>query len=808
MPRTAAVNAFGIGGLNVHVVLSEASWATSPAAAASSASASPAVAADDAVAIIGRGVILPGAKSLGEFWDLLASGRDATSEVPLDRWNPALGYQPGAPTLWRSMARRGGLRPRLCLRLAPTQSAAPTDRQRQPAAVHAAGRGRSGLRRSRATSRRPSIESSQRSWSARCFGGDFCSATRHGLARARIATVCDRSVLRDRRLFNPTRIEQIRQQLGTHIARSTPALHDETGSFTSSTLASRLSKTFDLMGGAMAIDAGAASSLTALAAASDHAAHRRCGKWCFAPAPSVRWILASYETLSLLGLLTDQAPRSPFDRDAAGFVPGEGVVVLLLKRLSAARRDGDKVLGIVRGIGVAADSREPALACAAADRQAREFAQVSGPEIESIEAGCGAVRYDAAVAQALTSEYGDTRRAKPLRVGSLVAQVGHLQAALGLASLVKAMLEREHKCLLPNFGLQHSAVDPRRSAIFAPASDRVSLPRECKSSLVAVLTPARSGLAYEAIVECGLPLTANVESADAPPTRTERVEILLPDRATPSSRLFRFGAADANSLLSKVHANLTCAGQLWTDGTAIRFSPADRARLAIIASSAEDFSQKLRLAADGAFDPRRRGALEDQGVLLAVAPVDQKAWTPPRVAFVFPGQGSQYVGMLAEIVKHDRAAAAAAAKADALLAGLGYSSFQSLINDPGLGLDIWTTQIAMLLADEIVAAALTARGVVADRITAHSFGEFPALIAAGVWTLETAMQATRARAQAVSLHQAARGALLSTSATPKTIGALIDARRAAVLDHALQQPTANGCRRDRSRDRRVCCNAS
>ena len=122
-PRTAAVNAFGIGGLNVHVVVSQHDLATvsSPAAGrrrprrktvaaapakylAAQRQASPHV----PIAIIGRGVVLPDAQNVEQFWQLLAGGQDAFSDVPADRWNAAWGYRPGQLSVWHTTAQRGG----------------------------------------------------------------------------------------------------------------------------------------------------------------------------------------------------------------------------------------------------------------------------------------------------------------------------------------------------------------------------------------------------------------------------------------------------------------------------------------------------------------------------------------------------------------------------------------------------------------------------------------------------------------------------------------------------------------------------
>src|SRR5439155_7393194 len=106
----------------------------------------------------------------------------------------------------------------------------------------------------------------------------------------------------------------------------------------------------------------------------------------------------------------------------------------------------------------------------------------------------------------------------------------------------------------------------------------------------------------------------------------------------------------------------------------------------------------------------------------------------PRIAFLFPGQGSQYPGMLRELVRDVPAAAATMRELDALMVGRGFRTFAQMAweNPNQLGTDIWVTQIAMLLANVILYSAVVDLGIEPDVIASHSYGEFAALTAAGV----------------------------------------------------------------------------
>ncbi len=159
--------------------------------------------------------------------------------------------------------------------------------------------------------------------------------------------------------------------------------------------------------------------------------------------------------------------------------------------------------------------------------------------------------------------------------------------------------------------------------------------------------------------------------------------------------------------------------------------------------------------------------LEQQGIFYR-----QKPATRPQVVFVFPGQGSQYSGMLRPLVESVPAAAQALEEIDAVMSRLGHPTFAQLAwsADDRLGQDVWTTQVSMLLADSLVLAALADRGVTPDLVLGHSYGEFVALYAAGAWDFATAVNMTQARCQGIEAAVAGgETGMLATDATPEVI---------------------------------------
>ncbi len=183
--------------------------------------------------------------------------------------------------------------------------------------------------------------------------------------------------------------------------------------------------------------------------------------------------------------------------------------------------------------------------------------------------------------------------------------------------------------------------------------------------------------------------------------------------------------------------------------------------------------------------PRSRAALEEQGIYYYAA----RSGTPrasDTVAFVFPGQGSQYAGMLADLVRQHRAAADAVREVDAALCLLGYPCFDEISTDADqlLGVDTLRTQLAMLLADLIVFRTLTSLGIRPAVVTGHSYGELAALVAAGAWSLEQAIGATAARCQAIENgSQPLVSQMLSVAAPADVVRPLVANRTDVYLSH-------------------------
>ncbi len=345
-PRCGSVNAFGIGGLNVHLVVEEYPT-TSQTNRPSGNRSQPAVTANAApkepIAIVGRGLIVPGATGIIEFESLLNSQRSSVALPPKDRWLNNTGVNPAASLPWQVPTNRGGYLLDYAYdwkkhRVPPkqVQNANPLQFMLLDAAgqaIEEANQGTIPLNTLRTSVVVGTV-----------FGGEFGHQLQMGLRLVQLRRDL-RDALHSARM-SPTDVDDLLAGFERRFLEINPALLDETGSFTSSTLASRITKQYNLMGGAMAIDGGPSSCVASLLAGANML--RSGVSDAVICASGHRALdLPAYETLFAKGWLNEQSqpPR----------LPGEGVVVLVLKRVSDAVRDGNQIFGVIDSIDIAKD---------------------------------------------------------------------------------------------------------------------------------------------------------------------------------------------------------------------------------------------------------------------------------------------------------------------------------------------------------------------------------------------------------------------------------------------------------------------
>jgi len=373
------------------------------------------------IAIIGMGCRFPGgADSPDRFWEVLHQKTDAIIEVPGDRWNPE-NYESSDPTI-PGCPQWGGFVPHLWefdapfFRMAPREALSLDPQQRLLLEV---------------------------SWEA-LEQGAIAPDTLNGSPTGVFVGICS--------------IDYWHQLLQQH-----PDLIDAylTTGNTHSVAAGRLSYLLGLTGPSLAVDTACSSSLVAVHLACQSLRNGECN---LALAGGVNRILSPEAGINFARarMLSPDGRCRSFDADANGFVRAEGCGMVVLKRLRDAERDGDRIHAVILGSAVNHDGRTSGLtvpngpAQQALIRQALENSRVLPEQVGFLEAhGTGTALGDPIEVNALGAVFaGDRPSGKPLTIGSVKPTIGHLEAAAGIAGLIKTVLALEHNQIPPNLHFQ------------------------------------------------------------------------------------------------------------------------------------------------------------------------------------------------------------------------------------------------------------------------------------------------------------------------------------------------------------------
>ncbi len=505
-------------------------------------------------------------------------------------------------------------------------------------------------------------------------------------------------------------------------------------------IAGRVANRFNLGGTSCTIDAACASALAALRAG---IMELRSGESDLAIVGGADTLMGpfAYSCFSVVGALSPKGVSRPFDEQADGLVLGETVATVILKRLADARRDGDRVYAVIKGIAASSDGRAKSLTAPSADGQhlvltrAYRNAGIDPRTVGLIEAHGTATKVgDLAEAAALKQFFSrQAAEARSCAVGSVKSQIGHAKCAAGIAALIKAVLALHHKVLPPTVGVETPIAD-----LDGP-DNPLYLNTRTRPWIVDGRHPRRAGVSafgfggtnFHAVLE-EAPAEAGGRPALAP-VATWDSELLL-FKADGREALRQKIAA----LLRQLRAGAVCALKDLAFTLAGEYSSQkeDGVRLAVVAASLPDLAAKL----ESAVTMLDSGAAAAAGIYFeAGAPL-----AADRIAFVFPGQGSQYPGMLKSLAVAFAEVRAVFERFDAHLAEQLPKPLSRYIYPPDLFkseeqksveralTQTFVAQPAMGAADAAMLRLLALLGLRPAMTAGHSYGEYVALFAAGV----------------------------------------------------------------------------
>jgi acyl transferase domain-containing protein/glutamate-1-semialdehyde aminotransferase/acyl-CoA synthetase (AMP-forming)/AMP-acid ligase II/surfactin synthase thioesterase subunit len=548
-----------------------------------------------------------------------------------------------------------------------------------------------------------------------------------------------------------------------------------TGS-TLSTAAGRLSYVLGLQGPSLAVDTACSSSLVAL--------HLACqslqrGESDLALAAGVNLILSpeGFLYLSTLQALSKDGRCKTFSASADGYGRGEGCGVVVLKRLSDALADGDTPLAVLRGSAVNHDGQSNGLtapngqAQQAVIRTALERAGCRPEDVDYVEAhGTGTALGDPIEVSALASALGGERASgSRLKIGSVKTNIGHLEAAAGIAGLIKVVLSLGHEELPSHLHFQEPS----------PHIPWEQLPLEVPTRN----TPWRRGerRRIAGVSSFGLSGTNAHVVLEEPPERPRAREEVKAERPVHLVRLSAKSEGALRGQATKLATYLVEHPEVPLAEVAASANTG-RAHLehraTFVASSPEELRAKLERFAAG--EPCEHGV--SSGV---------RGREQPAVAFLFTGQGSQYPDMGRQLYETDATFRAALERCDALLrTSLERPLLSVLYPEPGerMPLDEPSyAQPALFAVEYALAETWRAWGIQPAAVVGHSLGEYAAAVVAGVLGLEDALKLTAARGRLMQ-ELCGEGAMAAVVASAERLTPVLAAHEGKVSLAALNGP--------------------
>ncbi|MFD9335331.1 type I polyketide synthase [Streptomyces sp. NPDC060028] len=685
------------------------------------------------VAVVGMGCRFPGADGVEEFWDLLTRNADAVIEVPADRFDIEAVYHEAPAPPGRTASRHGGFLSEAfafdSLFFGISHAEARDMDPQQRLLLHVA-------------------------WEA------FEDA---GIRPSTLAGT-------------PTGVfvGQATAEYGeVGAGHAVSGIRSAAGSRLRATTAGRLSYAFDLRGPSLVLDTACSSSLVAV-----HAARQSllAGESDLAVAGGVSFVLSPADAIaySQAGMLAPDGRCKFADSSADGFVRSEGVGAVVLKRLSDARRDGDRVLAVLRGSAVVNDGRGSGLLLQPAvdgqvetARTAWRSAGIDPADLRYVEAhGTGTVTGDGVELRALAEAVAGRRRpGDPLLVGSVKTNIGHAEAAAGIAGLIKAVLISRHGLIPASLHLHqpHEILAAEGSPLAVVTANR-PLDAAAGAPLIGVSSFGISGTNAHVVVGAYEHEAAGDEQGHVPGAVPGDV-VRAARAAEPAFARPESGPGDPQLLVlsARSHASLLALARSY----AAHLGPAGPGRdvplrdLCAAAALRRD-AHPYRLWAVAGTHEELAAALTAlaEGREVPGAGVAEAGFSPRPTVFVFPGQGSQWPRMGRGLLAASPAFAAAMAACDEVVrAELGWSPLAWLERDE-LPAEIDVVQPLLWSMEVALAATWRSMGVTPDLCIGHSMGEAAAAQAVGALSLADAA-AVICRRSRLMKRLAGQGAMLA-----------------------------------------------
>ncbi|OBH19122.1 type I polyketide synthase, partial [Mycobacterium sp. E3247] len=651
--------------------------------------------ADEPIAIVAVACRFPASPDPEGYWEVLSGGVDAIREIPDDRFDIDEYYDPDPETPGKIYSRSGGFLDGIAgfdpefFGISPREAVWIDPQQRLMLEIAWEGLERAGYSPAALRGSRSGI-----------FVGVAANEYSHLLSRDSVESI---------------------------------EAHFITGNALNA-IAGRVAFALGLEGPAVAVDTACSSSLVAV--------HQACqalhsGDCDLALAGGVNVLLspASIVAASRARMLSPDGRCKTFDAAADGYVRSEGCGILVLKRLSDAQRSGDRICAVIRGSAVNQDGASSGLTVPNGGAQQRLIsaalarAGVSGGEVDYLEAhGTGTSLGDPIEVQAAAAVYGaDRDPGRPLLIGSAKTNLGHLESAAGVAGLIKVVLSLQHEVLPQNLHFKNPSPHIPWDSLPVRVVDRAT-PWQAngRPRRAGVSSFGFTGTNAHVLIEEAPPETVTADPADglavtpAPDASTDRVGVFPMSARSPQALV---ALAQRYGSWLDSHPDVDIADVCFTAGVGrAHFEH----RAALVVDSARGAREMLDELAENRLRP---------GV------VRGECGDPPKTAWLFTGQGSQYPGMARELFDSEPVFAETVTRcAEAVDGMLPRPLLEVLFDtDRDAAETLQHTSFAQpaLFAIEMGLARLwQSWGIEPDVVLGHSVGQYAAACVADVFSLE------------------------------------------------------------------------
>ena len=646
------------------------------------------------IAIIGMSCRFPGgADNPATFWKLLREGGDAIAEVPADRWHLDDYYDPDPATPGKMYTRSGGFIEQLqdfdadFFGISPKEAISLDPQQRLLLEV---------------------------SWEALEAAG----LNPHQLNQTPTGVfigICSNDYSRRLMARGVTEIDAYLASGNAH-----------------STASGRISYVLGLTGPSLAVDTACSSSLVSIHLACTSLRNRECN---LALVGGVNRLISPEFSInfSKARMLSADGRCKTFDAKADGFVRGEGAGIVVLKRLSDAIAEGDNILATIRGSAIDQDGHTSGLTVPsgpsqeAAIRQALKNAGVEPAQVSYIEAhGTGTSLGDPIEVAALGQVFGETHSPdRPLSIGSVKTNIGHLEGAAGIAGLIKVVLQLQHQEIAPHLHFQkpNPYIDWAKLPFTVPTT--VTPWPDVERRIAGVSSFGFSGTNAHLVLEASPDrvnrLNHNGQGTNSTDLSESPWQLLTLSAKTPAA---------LTDLVSRYQQHLATDPDL-TIADICQTANHGRAqfqhRLAIIAADLPELASKLSQLSTG----------QGEEVIGLVRGQLSGSTDLPQIAFLCTGQGAQYAQMGKQLYDTqavfrttiDECARLLAGKIEHPLLELLYGSQTGLLDHTAFA------QPALFALEYALVKLWQSWGITPDLVMGHSVGEYVAACIAGVFSL-------------------------------------------------------------------------